>query len=38
MNMTRFMISLKEAIDLVCFFQDMSGGEIYVKNTIYENN
>ena len=31
-NMTRFMISLKEAIDLVWFaFQDMSGGEIYVK-------
>ena len=31
-KMTRFMISLKEAIDLVWFaFQDMSGGEIYVK-------
>jgi UDP-N-acetylglucosamine 4,6-dehydratase (inverting) len=31
-NMTRFMISLKDAIDLVWFaFQDMSGGEIYVK-------
>lgn len=32
LNMTRFMISLSEAISLVWFaFKDMVGGEIYVK-------
>ena len=31
-RMTRFMISLEQAIELVCFaFEDMVGGEIYVK-------
>ena len=31
-KMTRFMISLKQAIELVWFaFEDMEGGEIYVK-------
>tara|TARA_Y100001970_G_scaffold292522_1_gene434139 strand:- start:2406 stop:3407 length:1002 start_codon:yes stop_codon:yes gene_type:complete len=31
-NMTRFMISLEQAVDLVIFaFKDMVGGEIYVK-------
>ena len=33
-NMTRFMISLKEAVELVWHaFSDMRGGEIYVKNS-----
>jgi UDP-N-acetylglucosamine 4,6-dehydratase len=31
-RMTRFMITLKQGVDLVCHaFQDMVGGEIYVK-------
>lgn len=31
-KMTRFMITLNEAINFVCFsFKDMQGGEIYVK-------
>ena len=30
--MTRFMISLEQGVDLVCFaLSDMHGGEIYVK-------
>lgn len=31
-RMTRFMVSLEQAVDLVCFaLEDMVGGEIYVK-------
>ena len=31
-RMTRFMISLEQGVDLVCFaLSDMHGGEIYVK-------
>ena len=37
-EMTRFMISLDQGVELVWdAFQDMVGGEIYVKNSFYEN-
>jgi len=35
--MIRFMITLEEGVDLVWHaFHDMVGGEIYVKNPLYE--
>lgn len=38
-RMTRFMISLEEAVNLVWHaFEDMVGGEIYIKNPINESN
>ena len=38
-RMTRFMISLEQAVELVWHaFDDMIGGEIYVKNSIDESN
>ena len=38
-RMTRFMISLEQGVDLVWHaFEDMVGGEIYVKNSFDESN
>ena len=37
--MTRFMITLEQGVELVWHAaQDMVGGEIYVKNTLYEGD
>jgi len=36
--MTRFMITLEQGVELVWkAFEDMSGGEIYVEDSINEN-
>ena len=38
-RMTRFMISLEQGVELVWHaFDDMIGGEIYVKNPINEGH